>query len=178
MLRPIILLVALTLPFSARAESIDLIIGDRPATEIRRIIPSETPANLRLPELTYVADFEVLGQPDALTADQTATLAKLIADPAAFDADGEATCKFRPGVALRFGTAPDAIDLLVCFACDEVAAVPSGQGIEQLALMPQSSRDVLLNLSKEALPNDEAIQELPAVRREGPAPAPPAPPSE
>ncbi len=178
MLRPISLLVALTLPFSARAESITEIIGDRAATEIRRIIPSETPANLRLPELTYIADFEILGEPTAITSGQADTVAKLIADPAAFDADGEATCKFRPGVALRFGTAPDAIDLLVCFACDEVAAVPPSQGIEQLALMPQSSRDILLSLSKEALPNDEAIQELPAVRREGPAPAPPAPPGE
>lgn len=176
MLRPTILLLAISLPLLARAETINEIIGNRPATEIRRIIPSETPDSLRLPELTYIANFEVLGQPDALTADQATTLTKLIADPSAFAADGEATCKFRPGVALRFGADSDTIDLLVCFACDEVATVPLGQGIQQLALMPQSSRDTLLDLAKAALPKDEAIQELPAIRREGPAPAP-APPA-
>ncbi len=171
-------LLALALPALTNAAPIADILGDRKATEIRRIIPSETPENLKLPELTYIADFEILGEPVALSAAQAATLTKLTSDAAAFDSDGEATCKFRPGVALRFGTDGDAIDLLVCFACNEVAAVPLGEAIEQLALMPQSSRNVLLNLSKEALPDDEAIQELPAVRREGPAPAPPAPPSE
>ncbi|MGC1481268.1 MAG: hypothetical protein WA771_12230 [Chthoniobacterales bacterium] len=170
-------LVALAFPILAPAEPISEVIGDRKATEIRRIIPAETPEAQRLPELSYIAGYEILGDPEILTTEQTATLEALTAKPDAFESDGEATCKLRPGVALRFGSESDAIDMLVCFACNEVAAVPLDRTITQLALMPQSSRDVLLGIAKAALPEDEAIQELPEVRREGAAPAPYAPPA-
>ncbi len=169
------LFLALLLPIAARATPISDILGDRQPAEIRRIIPSETPENLRMADLEFIAAFEVIGTPTPLTPDQAATAQALTSDPESFDPDGEATCKFRPGIALRFGDAGNAIDLLVCFACDEVATVPVGKEVTQLATMPQPSRDVLLTLAKTALPEDQAIQDLPDVRREGSAPAPFAP---
>ncbi len=176
MTRLSLLTLALSLPLLAPAAPISEILGDRVPSEIRRIIPSETPTNLRLDGIEFIAGYEVIGQPKPLTADQIAALTTLTTSPAAFDSDGEATCTFRPGIALRFGTDAEVIDLLVCFACDEVATVPSGGDVTQLAIMPQSSRDTLLDLAKTALPDDQAIQELPAVRREGSAPPPYAPP--
>lgn len=170
-----LLALALALHLTARAEPIAAILGDGPATEIRRIMPSETPTNLRLDGIPFIAGYEVIGDPIPLSADQARTVQDLTADPDAFDSEGKATCKFRPGIAIRFGSGEDATDLLVCFACDEVATVPLGNDVSQLAILPQSSRDVLLALAKAALPSDSAIQELPPVRREGSAPPPFAP---
>lgn len=169
---PILLL---AIPLLAQAAPISEILGDRAPTEIRRIIPSETPTNLRLEGIDFIAAYEVIGEPTPLASDQATTVRELTTDPAAFDSDGEATCKFRPGVAVRYGADADVIDLLVCFACDEVATVPLGGEVTQLATMPQSSRDALLSLAKAALPRDEAIQELPTIRREGTATPPYAP---
>ncbi len=175
MLRSTLPLLVLALSVTVHAEPISDVLGDRAPTEIRRIIPSETPTHLRLDGIEFIAGYEVIGQPIALTTDQIATLEDLTTDPAAFDSDGVATCKFRPGIALRYGAGEDVIDLLVCFACDEVASVPTGQDVTQLAIIPQSTRDVLLDLAKTALPDDSAIQELPDVRRKGAAPPPFAP---
>jgi hypothetical protein len=83
-------------------------------------------------------------------------------------------CKFRPGLSLRSGAGSEQQDLLVCFACDELAVVPAGGKMQAIYAFDQPTRDTLLNLAKALLPDDEAIQELPAVRRDKAAPAPPA----
>ncbi len=170
------LLLTLAFTLTAQAEPIADILGDRAPIEIRRLIPSETPVNLRMEDLDFIAAYQVIGEATTLTLDQATTITDLTTDPNAFDSDGEATCEFKPGIAIRFGKDTNATDLLVCFACDEVATVPSGENVTQLAIMPQSSRDVLLDLAKAALPDDQAIQDLPSVRREGSAPPPFAPP--
>ena len=82
----------------------------------------------------------------------------------------------RPGVAYRFGTGADAVDLLVCFSCDKVAFIqPGADTVGIVHHITQPTRDALLSLAKELLPQDEAIQELPKVRGTHPVPAPYAP---
>jgi len=149
-------------------------IGDRVPTHLLRVIPSETPAHLRFaPE--YIDQFEVLGgAPVPIPVADQGDLKSVLANENGFGPLRPDRCKFRPGLSLRSGAGSEQQDLLVCFACDELAVVPAGGKIEAIYAFDQPTRDTLLNLAKALLPDDEAIQELPAVRRDKAAPAPPA----
>lgn len=160
---------------AADPESLSAQVGSREPVLLQRVTPSDTPDYQRLPGSTYIGDYEVVGEAVSIPATQAAALLQVLRVPAAFESGVKVKCAFRPGVAYRCGEGKDAIDLLVCFACDEVAVVPLGGQQVATYHMPQSSRDVLLGVAKQLLPNDEAIQELPKVRRESPAPPPPAP---
>jgi len=148
----------------------------RTFTHLLRVVPSETPAHLRYaPE--YIAQFEVLGgSPVPIPAPDQEVLTALLASSSAFGPLRPDRCKFRPGLSLRSGEGSTQQDLLICFACDEIAVVPAGGEISAIYSFDQPTRDILLNLSKKLLPDDEAIQELPPVRRDKAAPPPPAQP--
>jgi len=172
---PWILLILLVPSLARAAESVAAAIGDRVPTAILGVMPSDTPPGQRLPDLVFVAGYEVVGQPVPLDAAQAARLLAAVKAPGAFDS-AEPEQKMMPAIAYRFGTAPDAVDLLVCFGCDKVAIVPSGaDAIAGTQHLTQPARDALLGLAKELLPKDEAIQELPKVRSEKPAPPPAVP---
>jgi hypothetical protein len=140
-----------------------------------------TPESQRLPDIAYVAGYEVLGKPVALPAAGAAKLAELVGNPDAFtqpadDEKEDPGTAYRPGVVYRFGTDRDAVDLLVCFSCDKVAVVPAGAtAIAGIRDITQPARDVLLGLARETLPGDEALQALPRVRSKKPVPPPPVP---
>ncbi|MGH8047375.1 MAG: hypothetical protein ACREKL_09025 [Chthoniobacterales bacterium] len=151
------------------------IVGDRTPMLAQRTMISPTPAGQRLPDLTYIGGYEAIGKPVTLSKEQSAQLAALLKNPGNFASGGPKLCGFRPGVAFRFGSGDDAVDLLVCFSCDEVAAVPYGKAELMNTGFPQATRDILLSLAKALFPNDEAIQALPKVRSENPAPPPAAP---
>jgi hypothetical protein len=160
---------------SRAAEPIASIIGQRAPTAILRTMPSDTPPNQRLAGLVFIAGYEVIGQPFPLSAAQANRLDAAMKDPDACDTTQNEE-HMRPGVAYRFGSGADAVDLLVCFSCDKIAAIPPGAGaITTTHHITQATRDVLLGLAKELLPQDEAIQELPRIRSEHPIPPPPAP---
>lgn len=151
------------------------VIGDRAPAAILRAMPDETPPNQRLAGLTFVAGYQVIGQPVPLNAAQSARLAAVARDPAAFDAT-QFEEHLRPGVIYRFGAGADVVDLLVCFSCDKIAVVPAGaDAIASTHHITQATRDALLGLAKELLPGDEAIQELPRIRSAHAVPPPPAP---
>jgi len=160
---------------AAAPDPLSALVGSREPMLLQRVTPSDTPDYQRFPGSTYIGDYEVIGEGVSIPAAQASALLQVLRNPAAFESGVKVKCAFRPGVAYRCGTGKDAIDLLVCFACDEVAVVPLGGRQIAIYHMPQSSRDVLLGVAKQLLPNDEAIQELPKVRRESPAPPPPAP---
>lgn len=160
---------------AAGPEPLSALLGSREAVLLQRVTPSDTPDYQRLPGSTYIGDYEVVGQAVPIPATQASALLQVLRVPAAFESGVKVKCAFRPGVAYRCGSGKDALDLLVCFACDEVAVVPLGGQQVAIYHMPQPSRDVLLGVAKQLLPDDEAIQELPKVRRESPAPPPPAP---
>jgi hypothetical protein len=170
-----IIALAMIIAPSHAEDSIAAIIGQRAPTAILRIMPDDTPPNQRMPGLSFIAGYEVIGQPIPLSAEQAARLAAAIKDPAAFDgAQNEE--HMRPGVAYRFGTGADAVDMLVCFSCDKIAVVPPGAAaITSTHHIAQATRDTLLGIAKELLPKDEAIQELPRVRSVHPIPPPAVP---
>lgn len=160
---------------TGNAQTVAELIGDRAPTAILRMMPSDTPANERFAELEYIAGFEVIGEAVPLGSANANAIAEIVKTPEAF-VTGEIEKKMRPGVAYRFGSGDDAVDMLVCFSCDKIGIVRHGE--ESIVLMqdiPQSTRDVLLSVAKAALPNDEAIQELPRIRSKNPIPPPAVP---
>jgi hypothetical protein len=171
-----LLLVLIALAPGAHADdSISAAIGNRAPTAILRVMPDETPKNQQLDGHVFLASYEVIGEPVPIPADRAAELVKLVATPTAF-ALVQKDDRLRPGVAYRFGSGADAVDLLVCFSCDKVAVAPAGaEAITGTHRITQPARDVLLGLAKTLLPGDEAIQELPKVRGTHPVPPPAVP---
>lgn len=168
-------LAALFLPLALHASELAEAIGDRPATAVLRTMPSHTPPNHRLPGLTFLAGYEVIGDAVPVSAEQSAALVAQLKKPDATRAPLNEE-RMRPGIAYHFGEGDDAVNLLVCFSCDKVAIVPPGQdAIAHTLPIAQPTRDALLDLAKVLLPKDEAIQELPRVRNPKPAPPPAAP---
>jgi hypothetical protein len=169
------LLLACATVAQAAEKPLAALVGDRAPASIQRTMTSPTPKTQLSPSLTYVADYEVIGATVSLSEAQSARLAALLKNPASFTTAGQKFCGFRPGVAYRCGTGSKAIDLLVCFSCDEIAVVPLNGSIVASYSVPQPARDVLLGLAKELLPNDEAIQALPKIRSAHPVPPPAVP---
>ncbi len=171
-----ILFVLLALAVSARAATpVADLLGGRAPTAILRTMPSDTPPNQRLDGLAFIAGYEAIGAPVPIPAEKAAALAARLKDPGSTDAENNDE-HMRPGVAYRFGAGADAVDVLVCFSCDKIAVLPAGApAITETFHLTQATRDVLLDLAKQLLPEDEAIQELPRVRRVHPAPPPDVP---
>jgi len=176
MIRRLAAFVVLAVVAAAHADdSVLTAIGNRTPTAILRVMPDETPKNQQLDGHVFLASYEVIGEPVPIPVDRAAELAKLVATPSAF-AIVQKDDRLRPGVAYRFGSGADAVDLLVCFSCDKVAVAPAGaEAITGTHRITQPARDVLLGLAKELLPGDEAIQELPKVRGTRPMPPPAVP---
>lgn len=151
-------------------------IGDRAPTTILRMIPDMVPVGQQLASLLFIGGYQAIDRDGVpLTPDQAARLSAAVKAPGAFDTT-EPEAKMRPGITYRFGAGADAVDMLVCFSCDKVSLVPVGKDtIAATGHIAQATREVLLSIAKEALPKDEAIQELPAVRSENAVPAPAVP---
>lgn len=78
-------------------------------------------------------------------------------------------CRLEPGVAYRLWKEKQAVEVLVCFKCDElwphvVGTSNKGSFMEWQDFDPVRAR--LLALSKEAFPDDKEIQALPEVRQD------------
>lgn len=143
-------------------------------SEVFRVMPGETPAEQRFAE-NYIDRFEVIGSAVPIPTVTAKRLITTLLNSPGFGELRRNRCKFRPGISFRGGEGDARVDLLVCFACDEIGIVPAGKSLAAVYAFDQSTRDVLLAAAKELLPKDEAIQELPEVRREGVAPALPVP---
>jgi len=75
-------------------------------------------------------------------------------------------CAFEPGVAFRVWRGDRAVEVLVCFKCDDLWPHVVGESgtLDREWLEFDAVRADLLALAKEAFPDDPAIQALPAVR--------------
>lgn len=166
----------LILPGLAAAQNaVTALLGDRAPVSVRRTMLEPTPVAQQLAGLLFSGGYEVIGAPVDLTPAQIERLQAAIRLPDAFSGEKNEE-KMRPGVLYRFGSGEQAIDLLVCFSCDRVALAP--QGVEkptELFHLSQGTREALLEVAKEALPADEALQAVPRVRSKNPVPPPPAP---
>lgn len=152
-------------------------LGDRTLpTLLLRVMPGATPQNQRYaPE--YIDSWEVIGgSPAEIPAADGEILSGLLQGGEGFEPLRPDRCKFRPGLSFRSGETDADFDLLVCFACDEVGVVPrESNKLVAVYAFDQPTRDVLLDLAKRLLPDDEAIQELPPVRRDTTARPPSVP---
>lgn len=170
----VLLALALALPLTLAAGEPSP-LGDREPVSVRRTMLQPTPVAQQLAGLIFTGGYEVLGEPVTLSAAQRERLTTALRAPGALDGEKNEE-KMRPGVSYRFGAGDDFIDVLVCFSCDRIALVPAGAA-EPSALyhLAQPTREAFLDVAKEALPTDEAIQQLPRVRSKKAVPPPPAP---
>lgn len=81
-------------------------------------------------------------------------------------ANSSKKCAFEPGVAFRVWRGDRALEVLVCFKCDDLWPHVVGESgtLSEEWLEFDAVRPDLVALAKEAFPDDPAIQALPAVR--------------
>jgi hypothetical protein len=81
-------------------------------------------------------------------------------------ANSSKTCAFEPGVAFRVWRGGGAVEVLVCFKCDDLWPHVVGEPgtLQHEWLEFDAARPALVALAKEAFPDDPTIQALPAVR--------------
>lgn len=84
----------------------------------------------------------------------------LIASARSYQWSVHKACLPRPGVALRFHHGEQVVDFLICFECDMVTLGLPGQHMMNRWADSDPARSALLELVKEALPNDAVIQRL------------------
>jgi hypothetical protein len=88
-----------------------------------------------------------------------ARLADILSDKATYSTSF-AKC-FDPGVAFRIWKDEDALDVLICFKCDNFYyGPPTEKAKENGSLSHSPNRAKVLRLAKEAFPDDKEIQEL------------------
>jgi hypothetical protein len=74
-------------------------------------------------------------------------------------------CKFSPGVVLRFRDGKEHVDVLLCFSCDELRVLTvdaDGKVTHDRTEDFDPARPTLVELVKEAFPDDAVIQGLKA----------------
>jgi hypothetical protein len=105
-------------------------------------------------------DFRILPQPLPVPPELAAKLSVLLLSPQSYP-PVISFCMFDPGVALRFWKGNSAVDVLVCFHCNDLAFEPVGApkslgGKHSFAPI----RGPLLQLVQAARPHDERLQSL------------------
>jgi hypothetical protein len=104
-----------------------------------------------------IGGFPVLAKGPDLTAEQVRRVRELILDPANWNFRSGKLCVFSPGVALRFRTADDVMDALLCFSCDEWGFDYRGARVVEDS---DPARPPLLALAKGLFPGDKALTSL------------------
>jgi hypothetical protein len=94
----------------------------------------------------------------SVAADDARQLALILRDPATYTWDSAKSCKFDPGVGLRFVGKDSTTEVVFCFHCDEVQIYHDGQraGGEDI----DNARSRLAAIMKRIFPRDEEIQKL------------------
>jgi len=73
-------------------------------------------------------------------------------------------CILRPGVAFRVWARKQAVDVLLCFHCDQVAIAPADGSKQMLSGDIDPARAAFVRLAKQALPDIPEIAKLSEVR--------------
>ena len=91
-------------------------------------------------------------------------LSTALLDPKTYKWDGSVkACIFDPGVRIDFRTAPDLVQVVICFQCDELRVERNYQPVGFLDFDP--GREKLVKLAKQLFPDDQVIQALPENRK-------------
>lgn len=156
------------LPHAARGgedlrswETLAAAIPEARRVEIMGLMPSYAPPTLRLPDLTYIAGYEVVYAPRDVDPASAATLAAVLGERGYFT-PGTPEARFLPAIALRFhGTKGQPLAVLVCFGCSTIGvAAPEGDEVTVFKMNERATGE-LLAIAKKLLPEDRGIQELP-----------------
>jgi hypothetical protein len=92
-------------------------------------------------------------------ADFAARLAAVLSNPETYS-DSRALC-YNPGVAFRVKHGAEAVDVLICFRCDNFyLGPPTDHARETASFHDTHARRRLVQLAKEAFPEDQEIQGL------------------
>jgi len=107
-----------------------------------------------------IGGFRVIAQGPDLGNEFAYKLAEVLFDKTTWTEDF-AKC-FWPGIAFRIWKNNEAVDVLICFKCDNLYCGPSSdKGVRENASFWHSPRRTdLLRLAKEAFPDDQEIQAL------------------
>ncbi len=105
-----------------------------------------------------IGGFEITDGPFDLDAAASADLRAILADESIYDFERAKGCDFDPGVAFRFAKAGAALDVLLCFSCDDLA---SYEGTKRVGGEDfDRARPRLLAIVKRLFPTDEKLQAL------------------
>lgn len=87
-----------------------------------------------------------------------ARLAGVVLDEESYVWGAAKGCVFQPGVAFRVWKGEESVEVVICFACDQVRV--SAAGKDGVPAESDPGRAALVKLAKEALPDDKEIQKL------------------
>jgi hypothetical protein len=80
-------------------------------------------------------------------------------------------CAFAPGVAFRLWKGDEAVEVLLCFSCDELEVIvkdPTGKELRRVREDSDPMRPALVGLAKKAFPKDPELQKLKERRQDEP----------
>jgi hypothetical protein len=106
-----------------------------------------------------VGRYSIVAQGDDQGPEFAAKLAGVLLDESGYS-NMWARC-FWPGVAFRVWKGKQSIDVLVCFTCDNLYCGPASERAgENISFAGSSMRRQLVELAKEAFPDDTEVQAL------------------
>ncbi|HET6248432.1 MAG TPA: hypothetical protein VFE47_12090 [Tepidisphaeraceae bacterium] len=88
-------------------------------------------------------------------------LSQIILNDKSYEWNTVKQCIINPGVGYRFWRGKESITVLVCFQCNEIGILPDITESQKMKILEcDPARGALLELTKQALPDDQHIREL------------------
>src|SRR6516165_585542 len=106
-----------------------------------------------------VGRYSIVAQGEDQGPEFASKLARVLLDESAYS-NAWAGC-FWPGVAFRFWKGKQSIDMIICFTCDNLYCGPASEHAgENISFAGSTMRRQLVELAKEAFPDDTEVQAL------------------
>ncbi len=126
--------------------------------EAMGLMPSHSPPNMRLPDLPYVAGYEVVFASRPVAAPEQERI-KAVLDQEEWFTPTKAA-RFLPAVALRLHGGGRPLDLILCPGCSTAGVVEADGEQVRIFDVDGAAMAELLALAKKIFPEDRALQEL------------------
>jgi hypothetical protein len=127
--------------------------------EVFRVHGGPPQDNLKHLDNLSISGYPVLAKGTDQGQDLASRLAAILHDRHTYS-NGWAGC-FSPGVAFRAWKDDECIDVVICFKCNNLyCGPPKASAGENVSFLGTPARARLMQLAKEAFPDDKEIQEL------------------